>query len=194
MEELWISVKEYNFYEISSHGRIRSLVRYSERKNVNNLKNVKSYTHKTGGRIINGWVKKSKTGKPVCINVTLRDGTQGKEFRVHRLVLLNFIGDCPDGMEAWHNDGDPLNNKLDNLRWDSHFNNIHDMYIHNTKINPPINRGSNHANSKLTEENVKEIRGSKRYRGFIKELSLKFKVNPITITRVLKGDGWNHVK
>ena len=33
---------------------------------------------------------------------------------VGRLVLEVFVGPCPPGMEACHNDGDPHNNWLDN--------------------------------------------------------------------------------
>jgi hypothetical protein len=46
-------------------------------------------------------------------------GEPYKTFRVHRLVLLAFVGPCPDGMGARHKDGDPGNNRLDNLCWDT---------------------------------------------------------------------------
>jgi uncharacterized protein (DUF433 family) len=46
--------------------------------------------------------------------------------RVHNLVLLAFVGPPPDGMEACHNDSDPRNNRLDNLRYDTHQGNLED--------------------------------------------------------------------
>lgn len=46
---------------------------------------------------------------------------------VHRLVLEAFVGACPDGMEACHYpDSDKSNNRLTNLRWDTHVENIRD--------------------------------------------------------------------
>ena len=52
----------------------------------------------------------------------------GKQYtrRVHRLMLETFVGPCPEGMECCHNDGNPKNNLLSNLRWDTHKNNMQD--------------------------------------------------------------------
>lgn len=49
---------------------------------------------------------------------------------IHRLVLESFIGPCPEGMECCHNDGNPLNNNLDNLRWDTRKSNSADTIKH----------------------------------------------------------------
>jgi hypothetical protein len=51
------------------------------------------------------------------VNLTPPEGGRYKTFRVHRLVLLAFVGPCPEGMESRHLDGDPGNNRLDNLAW-----------------------------------------------------------------------------
>lgn len=55
-----------------------------------------------------------------------RQGSPRRHARVHRLVLEAFVGLCPDGMEACHADCDPANNKLNNLRWDTHPENVMD--------------------------------------------------------------------
>ncbi|WP_248099523.1 HNH endonuclease signature motif containing protein [Corynebacterium kefirresidentii] len=52
--------------------------------------------------------------------------------KVHRLVMAAFVGPCPDGMEVCHNDGNPANNYVGNLRYDTHQANYADMFIHNT--------------------------------------------------------------
>ena len=83
-----------------------------------------------------------------------KDGRQKTEL-VHRLVLKAFVGPCPEDMEACHNDSNPLNNNLSNLRWDTHKGNGKDM------IGTQVNRGENHGYSKLTEDDVRSIR--KRY-------------------------------
>ncbi|MES5383891.1 NUMOD4 motif-containing HNH endonuclease [Mycolicibacterium conceptionense] len=52
--------------------------------------------------------------------------------QVGRLVLAAFVGPCPDGMECCHNDGDAGNNRLENLRWDTHSANVLDCVKHGT--------------------------------------------------------------
>ena len=58
-----------------------------------------------------------------------------KRYRyVHRLVLQTFVGPCPPGQEACHNDGDRGNNCLENLRWDLRCNNARDREKHGTVV------------------------------------------------------------
>lgn len=54
---------------------------------------------------------------------------------VHRLVLEAFVGPCPEGMEGCHGDGDPTNNSLGNLRWDTATSNQLDKVRHGTHHN-----------------------------------------------------------
>lgn len=49
---------------------------------------------------------------------------------VHRLVLETFVGPRPEGMEACHNNGDPTDNRLGNLRWDTRSENVKDAVRH----------------------------------------------------------------
>jgi hypothetical protein len=49
---------------------------------------------------------------------------------VHTLVLTAFLGARPDGMECCHNDGNPANNQLSNLRWDTRSANQMDTVFH----------------------------------------------------------------
>ena len=45
-------------------------------------------------------------------------------FRVNRLILLTFVGNPPhSGHVSCHINGDPLDNRLDNLRWASQSDN-----------------------------------------------------------------------
>ena len=38
-------------------------------------------------------------------------------LRVDAVVLLAFVGSCPDGCEVEHANGDPLDNRIENLRY-----------------------------------------------------------------------------
>lgn len=56
--------------------------------------------------------------------------SQGREVvtrKVHALVLLAFVGPCPDGLECCHGDDDKTNNHLSNLKWDTHSANMYDV-------------------------------------------------------------------
>lgn len=91
-------------------------------------------------------------------NISLRVGDRYSTFQVHRLILEAFVGPCPAGMEACHNDGNPINNRLDNLRWDTHISNMQDMARHGTRCHwePGMN-----PNSKLTVgdwDTIRELR------------------------------------
>jgi hypothetical protein len=60
-----------------------------------------------------------------------KDGKK-KNPPVHVLVLEAFVGPRPDGTVAGHNDGNPSNNRVENLRWDSRANNGLDTVRHGT--------------------------------------------------------------
>jgi len=45
-------------------------------------------------------------------------------FLIHRLVLTIFVCPAPAGMECHHKDHNKLNNRLDNLEWVTHSENI----------------------------------------------------------------------
>jgi hypothetical protein len=63
-----------------------------------------------------------------------RSGKVANQY-VHRLVLAAFVGPCPPGNDACHGDGDPTNNRLTNLRWDTHRENMRDMVRHERQGN-----------------------------------------------------------
>lgn len=60
--------------------------------------------------------------------------SEGVTYQVaaHTLVLTAFVGPCPPGMECCHEDGDPANCSLPNLRWDTHSSNLRDKVRHGT--------------------------------------------------------------
>ena len=55
---------------------------------------------------------------------------RGKVVKGHRAVLETFVGPCPPGMEGCHNNGNPADNRLENLRWDTRQNNMIDKVNH----------------------------------------------------------------
>ena len=57
-------------------------------------------------------------GKPY-LQVYVRLGDKRVKRYVHQLVALTFIDKLPDQTEVHHIDGDPVNNRTDNLMWAS---------------------------------------------------------------------------
>lgn len=60
-------------------------------------------------------------------------GGKGSSLYVHRLVLEAFVGACPPDMQCCrHLDGNPGNNRLENLAWGTHKENAQDARDHMT--------------------------------------------------------------
>jgi len=158
--EEWRNVVGFEgLYEISNHGNVRSL--------------------KTG-KIKNQTINK-KDNRPF---LNLWKENKQKIMRPHKLVLEAFVGICPQGMECCHNDGNTLNNHIDNLRWDTHTNNIHDRIKHGT-----TNRGERCGTSKLALEQVISIRKDDRLQRIIAE---EYGVKQSLISRIKNGVRWQH--
>lgn len=109
--ERWLWIKDFeNKYAISDYGRVVSYC-FSKPRILSLCINPSGYQQ------VSLWI-----GPPL----------KKKTFKIHRLVLEAFIGPCPKGMEGCHNDGNYSNNKLDNLHWDTHWNNALDSIVHGT--------------------------------------------------------------
>lgn len=118
--ETWKPVVGYEgYYEVSNHGRLRSLDRI--------VYAGQGRTRRHSGGNLNP--AKGDTG---YLEVRLSREGKSKIHKVHRLVLAAFVGPCPPGMEGCHNDGDRMNANLDNLRWDTRVGNFADKELHGT--------------------------------------------------------------
>lgn len=118
--------------------------------------------------------------------VYLRNTSGGANFFVSRLVLLAYIGPCPTEMECCHNDGNSLNNNLENLRWDTKKSNTLDKYKHGTIL---YGEQIKHK-AKLTLKNVLEIIRLKSEGVDYKTLSNLFGVSFSSIQNIFLGKAW----
>jgi HNH endonuclease len=112
---------------------------------------------------------------------------KSKIFPVHRLVAGAFLGPCPDGMETCHNDGDNWNNVLSNLRYDTHKNNMADCVSHGTH-----SRGERCGKSKLTIEDIREIRRFLDDGWQNRFVAMLFRVSKTSISHIKSGRCWAH--
>lgn len=107
---------------------------------------------------------------------------------VHTLILTTFIGPCPPGLECCHDDGNPANNALTNLRWDTPKANAEDRKRHGRQ---PVGAAVNGA--KLTEDQVRSIRMRFADGEKAPDIAHLYKVRVGTIRFILAGKTWKHV-
>ncbi len=111
-------------------------------------------------------------------------------MKVHRFVAMIFLSDKSDqGLEVLHYDGNPLNNSLENLRWGTRKENCADAIRHGTLGEA---RGERHGMSKLTEDDVMQIRDLRALGLTQREIGYLFGVNQSQINRILRGKRWQH--
>lgn len=176
--EIWKPVVGFPGYEVSSYGRVRSFKRRSVRV-LTATPYCRSST-KGARRLAACSVNLSRDKK--CI-------TQ----RVHVLVLEAFVGRRPPGMEGCHEDGNVLNNRLDNLRWDTRQANTADSVRHGTHHGGRHLRrvGEDNPKSRLREADVRAIRSHSGSRRLIAE---QYGISRSMVTRIRKRINWKHVE
>lgn len=105
-------------YSVSTCGRVRR----NGRVGVDSLGRRRNYPQMV--------LKQSLVGsRAEYLGVTLHHGGRSEKVEVHRLVLMTFVGPRPPGFEACHNNSDKLDNRLNNLRWDTRGANTIDRMI-----------------------------------------------------------------
>jgi hypothetical protein len=166
IEEIWKSVVNYeNLYEVSNYGKIKSF-KYGKEKILKPRKNRSGH-----------------------LTVVLHKNGTPNYCYIHRLVLETFVGPCPSGMESCHNDGNPPNNFIGNLRWDTRKANQGDKILHGTD-----QKGSNNNHSVLIEEKVMDIKRDLANGLSYAKIAKKYNVSKSAIAHINKGRSWEHIK
>lgn len=184
MNEEWKSIKDFDGYMISNFGRVKSIDRLIEK--TDRLSGNKFYSN-FKGKIIKPHQNKNANHQAV----TLRKEGKSYRYYVHRLVIIAFRGDPENGLICCHNDGNPKNNHIDNLRWDSYKANLDDSIKHGTR---KILRGEQIKHSKLTESELIELRKIKYYKGMYADLAKKYNMTLAGIRNAIVGISWKHTK
>ena len=161
----------YSYYAVSDDGRVFSFNPHGGwgiRGEVRVLKSAWNSTET--GRLAN-----------------LSEGGTGKQkvFGVHRLVLEAFVGIRPPGQECRHLDGNPENNRLENLCWGTPTENQGDRVRHGT-----TNRGERNGMSKLTRKQAEAIRKRRLAGEPLKAIAEDFGIHIATVCDIAKGRRW----
>lgn len=162
--EVWKDIPGYEgSYQASTQGRIRSV--------DHQVPGRCHYTGEMFTRTVKGRIlKPGKFCKTGHLSVVLGRGTAGKP--VHQLIMLTFVGPCPNGQEVLHNNGDPADNRLSNLRYGTRTENILDVYQQGGRWR------------KLTAEDAKNIRERLEKGESGRSLAREYGVSESTISAV----------
>jgi len=124
-QEQWRAIEGFNGYEVSDLGNVRRSELYDPFGRL-------VYEAKPIARQLSG-TSRDKDGNYFSrywdVSLRIASRTQ-RHAKVHQLVAVAFIGPRPDGMVTCHNNGDSLDNRVENLRYDTQSANIQDMYKH----------------------------------------------------------------
>jgi len=117
-----------------------------------------------------------------------------RRCKVHRLVAVAFLGPPPfPRAEVNHKNGLPADNRVENLEWCSHRQNMQHQYRVLGKVGGPAPHGEQHWKSMLTEADVRAMRFLASRGIGNPELARLFGVRPQTVGRIINRKAWKHV-
>ena len=143
MTEEWRRVVGYEgLYEVSSHGRVKSVERISPQGHRLRERIRKPYIDRYGYPAVN-----------LCKNGIV------KNIPVHRLVCTAWHENEDSLPTINHIDGDKKNNAPDNLEWASHSQNIQHAFDTGLKKPSRVKRyGERNPHCKVSTRNIQKIR------------------------------------
>lgn len=128
------------------------------------------------------------TGGPSHTLVSLYIGGKKVTRSVHCVVAEAFLGQCPEGLECCHENGNALDNRVKNLRWDTTAANAADRKRHGNET-----CGERSGKAKLTEAQVRAMRSEYAAGVPIKIIAEKYGMDRNHTGDVIKGRSWKHV-
>jgi len=156
------------------------------------IKGYEDYLISDRGRVYSEKNKKFlKPRKHRCgyFQITLCKNGIKKSHTIHRLVSIAFIPNPENKPTVNHIDGCKANNHVSNLDWNTHSENSQHGFD-----NGLMQKGSEHVNSKLNEDQVLEIRrifatGDYSQRGLAK----MFDITQPLICFIVNRKIWKHI-
>lgn len=170
----WRDIPDFgNHYQASADGRVRVKDRVV-RKRHSKSKKVEDFFY--SGRELTQF---KSSGYWV-----VRFGVDNKKLlsQVGRMVLLAFRGVPKEGYFCRHLNGNPLDNRIDNLAWGTQKDNMADRKIHGKYA-----VGEKHPMAKLTKNQVEDIKKS-ALTGTA--LAKKYGMGNSQISRIRRGLSW----
>lgn len=177
---IWKDVVGYEGrYQVSDEGQVKSLAR------TVTLRRLGLQVH----RQVEECVLKPYAMSSGHLQISLSKNLKSKSLLIHPLVLEAFVGPRPGDSMQWHGchfDGDPSNNRIDNLRWDTRSGNEMDKVAHGRS-----NRGERNRAVKLIEAQVLEIRSRILKGDTSPAIAIDYGVTRALINAIKRGSAWS---
>jgi len=176
--ERWRDVVGYEeLYEVSDHGRVRSVSREGRRY---------------AGCILSMPLK-TERGRKTYPRVNLSNRGTRRTRTVHKLVAEAFLGPCPEGREVDHCDGDKTNNRPSNLEYVTHAENRGRAKKLGLCRGGCL-RGEDSGTARLTEAQVRRIRALYDRGRTQKSIAQRFGMSQPHIHAIVHRRAWAHVR
>jgi hypothetical protein len=124
-------------------------------------------------------------------HISLSDGCTKKRRALHSLIAECFLGPRPQGMHCCHNDGNPSNNWLSNLRWDTPVENARDKKNHGTNR---VGIGVSHARAILNDDIVLKMKALRTTGMSYSRIGRLFGVSESCTLKAVTGRTWKHIR
>lgn len=175
MIEQWKTAPGFPDYEVSNIGRVRRAT-----PGVN----------ATVGHIRQATLDKNG----YCVILLQRPNDKPKIGKVHRLVVLAFIGDIPEGMHVNHRNGIKSDNRIENLEIVSPSENtLHGFRVLGRKVAGGKSPGEAHGNAVLTDDLVRHIRKSYESGESQEKIAKRLHHSQSNVSRIIRRTAWSHV-
>lgn len=168
-KEIWKPINGFEgFYEISNHGKCRSVDRWIKKSNNASV-------------FFKGKILKPGMRSGYKRFFLKKEGKVTGEF-LHRLVAKAFIDNPFLKPQVNHKDGNKLNNEIENLEWNTEKENSHHAW--RTGLNKKIYGSSQWLNIQVDQYDINGI-FIMRHKS-IKYAAISIGVNPSSISRAIK--------
>ena len=181
MLEKFVDIKGYEgYYQISNHGRIKSLKRIVK--------------HASGDVELKEKFKKPTVNSNGYYKTNLYKNGKETTVYIHRLIASAFIPNLDNKPQINHIDGVKTNNDLSNLEWVTQSEN--GLHAYNIGLRNVVSHSSSDprfkTNVKLTKKQVLEIRKLKNNIS-TRKIAKMFNTSHVTVSMIRTGRIWSDV-
>lgn len=176
--EIWKPVVGYEgVYEVSSLGRVKRVA-----------------AHRFTKKPITKILRQGRSGRDrrLVVVLTSGPGTRQKQHYVATVVAAAFLGEKPAGTETNHIDGNRDNNRVSNLEYVTHLENVRHA-IRLGRMSFEHLRGPKPWTRKLSVEDVVEIKRLLSTGASMASIARRFCVTERAVAHIKYGRTWKHL-